>query len=95
MRRQSFAAIGAFVLLGLCGSVVSSQQAGQGRGGAPAPAVPNLSTDKTMFWRAADIQARWKDNETLKAQQLPAVQRTDQHQRERPHRFARRRAVDP
>src|ERR1043166_9022619 len=29
-------------------------------------AVPNLSTDKTMFWSAADLQARWKDNERLK-----------------------------
>jgi len=66
MRRHSFAAIGAFVLFGLCGSVVSSQQTDQGRGGAPAPAVPNLATDKTMFWPAADIQTRWKENETLK-----------------------------
>jgi len=66
MRGHSFAAIGAFVLFGLCGSVVSSQQAGQGRGGAPAPAVPNLATDKTMFWPAADVQTRWKENETLK-----------------------------
>jgi mannose-6-phosphate isomerase-like protein (cupin superfamily) len=25
--------------------------------------VPDLATDKTMFWPAADIEARWKDNE--------------------------------
>lgn len=66
MHRRSLLVIGACALLGLYGSVASSQQAGQGRGGAPAPAVPNLSADKTMFWTASDIQARWKENETLK-----------------------------
>jgi len=36
---------------------------------APAgttPPVPQLSTDKTMFWTAAEIDARWKDNEAKK-----------------------------
>ena len=38
-----------------------------GRGGAvAAPAVPDLATDKTMFWTSDDIQARWKDNEANK-----------------------------
>ena len=31
-----------------------------------APPVPKLSTDKTMFWTAADIDARWKEDEALK-----------------------------
>ena len=69
MRRNllvAIAAIGLLGLYGLYGAVVSGQQAGQGRGGAPAQAVPNLSTDKTMFWTATDIQSRWKENEALK-----------------------------
>jgi hypothetical protein len=57
-------------------------------------AVPNLATDKTMFWSAADVQARWKENERLKRNQLTAFQRADQHQRERANRAARRRAAD-
>jgi mannose-6-phosphate isomerase-like protein (cupin superfamily) len=52
-------------LFGASGSNLSGQQGGRGRGGAAAP-VPNLSTDKTMFWSAADLQARWKENEALK-----------------------------
>ena len=28
--------------------------------------MPDLATDKTMFWTAADIEARWKDNEANK-----------------------------
>jgi len=40
---------------------------GRGRGGAAAqPPVPDLATDKTMFWTNEDIQARWKDNEANK-----------------------------
>ena len=35
-------------------------------GAAAAPAVPDLATDKTMFWTSDDIQARWKDNEANK-----------------------------
>jgi mannose-6-phosphate isomerase-like protein (cupin superfamily) len=38
-----------------------------GRGGAAAaPPVPDLPADKTLFWTAADIQARWKDDEANK-----------------------------
>lgn len=37
-----------------------------GGGQAAGPAVPKLSTDKTMFWTAADIDARWKENEEKK-----------------------------
>jgi mannose-6-phosphate isomerase-like protein (cupin superfamily) len=41
--------------------------AGRGRGGAAAaPPVPDLPTDKTLFWTNADLQARWKDNEANK-----------------------------
>ena len=61
--RAAFAVIG---LIGLCGTLTYGQQAGRGGRGAPAPAVPRLATDKTMFWPAADIQARWKENEALK-----------------------------
>jgi len=40
---------------------------GRGRGtGTPQPPVPDLATDKTMFWSSEDIQARWKDNEANK-----------------------------
>ena len=55
MRRNALVAIGAIGLLGFYAVVLLGQQA-----------VPNLSTDKTMFWTAADIQARWKENEALK-----------------------------
>jgi mannose-6-phosphate isomerase-like protein (cupin superfamily) len=37
-----------------------------GRGAVAAPPVPDLPTDKTLFWTSADIQARWKDNEAKK-----------------------------
>ena len=50
-------------------AVASYGQQGEpgGRGaGAATPAVPNLATGKTMFWPAADIDARWKENEALK-----------------------------
>ena len=30
-----------------------------------APAVPKVATGKTMFWPAADIEARWTENEAL------------------------------
>jgi mannose-6-phosphate isomerase-like protein (cupin superfamily) len=36
------------------------------QGGAAPPAVPNLATDRTMFWTAAEIEGRWKENEALK-----------------------------
>lgn len=56
----------AAVIVGLFG-VYGSQLSSQGRGGgAAAPPVPNLATDKTMFWNAADIRARWQENERLK-----------------------------
>jgi mannose-6-phosphate isomerase-like protein (cupin superfamily) len=51
--RGVMAAIG---LLGLGGAALLGQ----------APAVPNLATDRTMFWTAAEIDARWKENEALK-----------------------------
>jgi mannose-6-phosphate isomerase-like protein (cupin superfamily) len=42
----------------------AAREGGAGRGSAPP--VPKLSTDKTMFWTAADIDARWKENEAQK-----------------------------
>jgi mannose-6-phosphate isomerase-like protein (cupin superfamily) len=60
MRNTMLAAVAALALIGL---PVALTQA-QGRGAAPA--VPKLATDKTMFWPAADIEARWKENEALK-----------------------------
>src|SRR5262245_26056746 len=68
MRNTIFAAVVVTGLIGLCGTLTHGQQAGRGgRGaGAAAPAVPKLATGKTMFWPAADIQARWKENEALK-----------------------------
>ena len=38
----------------------------RGGGAAPPAPVPDLATDKTMFWPASDIEARWKENERLK-----------------------------
>ena len=64
MRMNVLVAALAIGLFGAFELDLSGQQAG--RGAAPAPAVPDLSTNKTMFWPAADIQARWKENETLK-----------------------------
>src|SRR3989442_15017317 len=60
MRNRMLAVVAALALIGL--SVALTQA--QGRGAAPV--VPKLATDKTMFWPAADIEARWKDNEALK-----------------------------
>jgi len=41
----------------------AGQQGGRGRGAAAAQTVPNAPADKTAFWPAADIEARWKENE--------------------------------
>ena len=59
--------VGVIVVIGLCATATFGQQAGQrGRGaGTPAPAVPDAAVGKTMFWPAADIEARWKQNEAL------------------------------
>ena len=66
MRNRLLAAVAATALVGLCSTLIHAQGGGQ-RGGAPAaPAVPKLATDKTMFWPAADIERRWKENEALK-----------------------------
>jgi mannose-6-phosphate isomerase-like protein (cupin superfamily) len=61
MRNRVLAAFAAMVIAGL---TLHAQGARQG--GASAPAVPKLATGKTMFWPAADIEARWKENEALK-----------------------------
>jgi mannose-6-phosphate isomerase-like protein (cupin superfamily) len=61
MRNRLFAASAAIAIAGL---TLYAQGARQG-GGAAAP-VPKLATDKTMFWPASDIEARWKQNEALK-----------------------------
>ena len=65
MRNRMLAAVAAMALVGLCGTLIHAQGAGRGAG-ASAPAVPKLATDKTMFWPASDIEARWKENERLK-----------------------------
>ena len=56
MRNRMFAGVAVIALLGLCGALTQAQVGG----------VPKLATDKTMFWPAADIEARWKENEALK-----------------------------
>ena len=61
MRNRLFAASAAIVIAGL---TLYAQGARQG--GAAAAPVPKLATDKTMFWPASDIEARWKQNEALK-----------------------------
>ena len=61
MRNTMLAAVAAIALIGLCGPPIHAQGAGQRGAG-----VPKLATDKTMFWPAADIEARWKENEALK-----------------------------
>lgn len=66
MRNRMLAAVASMALIGLCGTPTHAQGAGQRGAGASAPAVPKLATDKTMFWPAADIEARWKENEALK-----------------------------
>ena len=49
------------------GPAPTAEPGGRGRGAAAAqPPVPDLLTDKTMFWTNEDIQARWKDNEANK-----------------------------
>src|SRR5258706_3402515 len=66
MRSRMLVAVVALALVWLCGTVTQVRGAGQRGAGAAAPAVPKLATDKTMFWPAADIEARWKDNEAFK-----------------------------
>jgi mannose-6-phosphate isomerase-like protein (cupin superfamily) len=63
MRRNIVAVLGILYVLCLCVAVIQGQA---GQGGAAAAAVPDLPTDKTAFWAADDIQARWKENEALK-----------------------------
>jgi len=62
MRTRLLAASAAIVIAAL---TLNAQGARQG-GAAGAPAVPKLAVGKTMFWPAADIEARWKENEALK-----------------------------
>jgi mannose-6-phosphate isomerase-like protein (cupin superfamily) len=66
MRNRMLAAVAAMALVWLGGTLIHAQGAGQRGAGAAAPAAPKLATDKTMFWPAADIETRWKDNERLK-----------------------------
>ena len=47
------------------GAAAEPAAAGRGRGAA-APPVPDLATDKTMFWTHEDQLAKWKDNEVNK-----------------------------
>src|SRR5262245_50686405 len=61
MRNRLLAASAAIAIASL---TLNAQGARQG--GAAAPAVPKLAIGKTMFWPAADIEARWKENEALK-----------------------------
>ena len=61
MRHRLLASAAVFAVAGI--TFIHAQ--GERQGGA-APAVPKLATDKTMFWPAADIEARWKENEALK-----------------------------
>jgi mannose-6-phosphate isomerase-like protein (cupin superfamily) len=62
MRNRLLAASAAIVIAGL---TLNAQGARQG-GAAAGAAVPKLAVGKTMFWPAADIEARWKENEALK-----------------------------
>ncbi|MBI2188683.1 MAG: cupin domain-containing protein [Acidobacteria bacterium] len=64
MRNKTFFTVTLFAGIAFA-IAVSAQDGGRGRGGA-APAVPTLATDKTMFWPATDIEARWAENERLK-----------------------------
>ena len=67
MRITLAAAVVVASLAGLQGAAAQGQQAAQGgRGRGAAAQVPNAPTDKTAFWSADDIQARWRENETLK-----------------------------
>jgi mannose-6-phosphate isomerase-like protein (cupin superfamily) len=65
MRNKTLAVM-CVIALGAAASY--GQQAGErGQSAGPGtPAVPRLATGKTMFWPAADIDARWKENEALK-----------------------------
>jgi mannose-6-phosphate isomerase-like protein (cupin superfamily) len=67
MRTTIVDVLAVLVVIGACGTATYGQQAGQrARGaGTPAPAVPDVAVGKTMFWPAADIEARWKENEVL------------------------------
>jgi mannose-6-phosphate isomerase-like protein (cupin superfamily) len=61
MRKNIAAVIGVFGVLCIAAAATRAQAP------APAaPAVPNAPTDRTAFWSASDIQARWKENESLK-----------------------------
>jgi mannose-6-phosphate isomerase-like protein (cupin superfamily) len=70
MRTSILAAVLTTALLGLNDTIAHGQQSGQagrGRGAAATQTpVPKAPTDKTAFWSAEDIEARWKENEALK-----------------------------
>ena len=68
MRTTLVAAVVVVGLIGWQGAAADARQAAQqaGRGRGAAVQVPNAPTDKTAFWSAEDIQARWRENETLK-----------------------------
>lgn len=57
--------LGVFGLLAIAPATVAAQRGGGTQGGAAAQ-VPKAPTDKTAFWSAEDIEARWKENESLK-----------------------------
>lgn len=70
MRNNPFVVISVIGVVVLGGAVAHGQRAGRNGGAAAQPGaaaqVPDLPTGKTAFWTAADIEARWKDNERLK-----------------------------
>jgi mannose-6-phosphate isomerase-like protein (cupin superfamily) len=69
MRTYIVAALIAVSLVQSNGPMAQGQAGRQrsgGRAGAGVAAVPNAPTDKTAFWSAEDIQARWRENESLK-----------------------------
>ena len=66
MRITLAAAVVVASLAALQGAAAQGQQAAQQGGRGAAAQVPNAPTDKTAFWSAEDIQARWRENETLK-----------------------------
>ena len=75
MRTSMLAAgltLGLFGFVAIVPATVAAQRGGGGPGGAAAQ-VPKAPTDKTAFWSAEDIQARWKENESLKRATLFAA----------------------
>jgi mannose-6-phosphate isomerase-like protein (cupin superfamily) len=66
MRRNLLSTLGVTGFAALSAIVSTARPAGQAPAATTAAPVPAAATGKTMFWKATELQARWKENEALR-----------------------------